>query len=428
MNATTHSPPRAMSTPARGRPRLAGLRLAGSGARNALGLGGGLTLLALALALMAPVAASAVPADRAAGLEAYLQIWEGLAVPEGWTGQVANCVVGTESAASIAATASSVNALRDFAGVEPVTFDPALNRKALAAALMMDAKGELSHGPGTDWPCYSAEGREGAASSNLAPASAVGAILMYLDDRYTPSLGHRRWMLNPLTATFGTGSTGAANALYIFGAPKPSPTVPQVVAWPPPGHVPWPLFRDVPWSAALNVPGTIDTSAAQVRVSIGGRAATVTGVADIGTGYGSGRQLRWDVALVTSDSEADRTVDVIIDGVKVNGTTRQFRYTIQTIRADRPLGTTVTGSRTANTATISWLGAAERGVPVTGYRVQGFDGVRGAGRSIGRGVRRGQRRRRRAAPDWAESCTGWKQQAKSCIMSHRGRAGDDGAK
>jgi len=368
MNATTHSLLRAMSTPARGRPRLAG-----SGARNALGLSGGLTLLALALALMTPVAASAVPADRAAGLEAYLQIWDRIQVPQAWTGSVATCTVGTQSAASIAATLYSVNAVRDFAGVAPVAFDPALNRKALAAALMMDAKRELSHTPGTDWPCYSSEGAEGARASNLSGgSSAVGAILGWMDDSYTPSLGHRLPILSPLRATFGTGSTGGfSSALYVFGAFKPSPTIPAVLAWPPPGHVPWPLVQGS-WSAALHTPGTMDASGAQVRVSIDGRAATVTGVTDMGAGYGSGRQLKWDVGLVTGDRDADRTVEVTIDGVKVNGIARQYRYTIQTIRADRPLGTTVTGSRTANTATISWLGAAERGVPVTGYRVQGF--------------------------------------------------------
>ena len=72
----------------------------------------------------------------------------------------------------------------------------------------------------------------------------------------------------------------------------------------------------------------MDASRAQVRVSIDGRAATVTGVTDLGAGYGSGRQLKWDVELVTGDRDADRTVEVTIDGVKVNGIARQYRYTI----------------------------------------------------------------------------------------------------
>jgi len=344
MNATTDSLLRAMSTPARGRPRLAG-----SGARNALGVGAGLTLLALALALMTPVAASAVPADRAAGLEAYLQIWDRIQVPQAWTGSVATCTVGTQSAESIAATLYSVNAVRDFAGVAPVAFDPALNRKALAAALMMDAKGTLNHTPGPDWPCYSSEGAEGARASNLSGgSSAVGAILGWINDSFTPSLGHRLPILSPLRATFGTGSTGGfSSALYVFGAFKPSPTIPAVLAWPPPGHVPWPLVQGS-WSAALHTPGTMDASGAQVSVSIDGRAATVTGVTDMGAGYGSGRQLKWDVgsspATVTpiaplrSPSTASRST-----GSRGNIATRS-RRSAPTGRSARP--SPVRGRRT----------------------------------------------------------------------------------
>ena len=52
-------------------------------------------LLAAAIALLSPVSASAVPADRAAALEAYLTMKEATQKPTGWTGSVAGCVVGT---------------------------------------------------------------------------------------------------------------------------------------------------------------------------------------------------------------------------------------------------------------------------------------------------------------------------------------------
>jgi opacity protein-like surface antigen len=83
-------------------------------------------LLAGAIVLLSPVQASAVPANRAAALEAWLKMDETALMASGWTGSVDGCVVGTESAESIAATLNAVNTLRDFAGVGPVTFDPAL--------------------------------------------------------------------------------------------------------------------------------------------------------------------------------------------------------------------------------------------------------------------------------------------------------------
>ena len=50
--------------------------------------------------------------------------------------------------------------------------------------------------------------------------------------------GHRRWILNPIAASFGTGSTSNANALYVFGATIARPTSVEWVAWPSAGYVP----------------------------------------------------------------------------------------------------------------------------------------------------------------------------------------------
>jgi uncharacterized protein YkwD len=295
--------------------------------------------------LLSPAGAAAVPPDRATALEAWLVMAEGTQTPAGWTGQVENCVVGTESQESIDATLNAVNTLRDFAGVGPISFDAALNQKALAAALMMRAAGSLSHSPGPDWPCYSSEGAAGAGSSNLyLGRSGAEAMIGYVHDVGVASLGHRRWLLHPDAATFGTGSTGTTNALYVFGASAPSPTVPEILAWPPPGYVPWPLIRGS-WSAALNVPGEIDASAARIQVLINGRAAPVSGVTDMGAGYGDGHLIKWNVGLADSDRDGDATINVTIDGVMVGGAPRQFSYSIRTIRADPPAATTYTATR-----------------------------------------------------------------------------------
>ena len=145
-----------------------------------------------ALALAMPAGARAAPADRDTALAQYRAVLDDERVATGWTGSVNGCVVGEESEASLAATLRTVNTLRSFAGVGPVTFDSVLNRRALAAALMMKAAGDLSHTPDPDWPCYSEEGAEGAGTSNLfLGASGAAAMVGYVEDPGVQSLGHR---------------------------------------------------------------------------------------------------------------------------------------------------------------------------------------------------------------------------------------------
>ena len=151
-----------------------------------------------ACALVAPAAAVAAPDNRDDALEQYRAVVQDEQVDAGWTGSVDGCNVGEESQASLTATLDTVNTLRSFAGVGAVTFDPTLNHRALSAALMMKAAGELSHTPGPDWPCYSFEGDAGAGQSNLfLGASGATAMVGYVDDSGIESLGHRRWLLDP---------------------------------------------------------------------------------------------------------------------------------------------------------------------------------------------------------------------------------------
>jgi hypothetical protein len=233
--------------------------------------------------------------------------------------------VGTESPESIDATLKALNILRDFAGLVPVTFDPALNQKALAAALMMRAANDLSHTPDMNWPCYSDDGKVGAASSNLFLGTfGADAMAGYVSDNGVASLGHRRSALRAAARTMGTGSTPSTNALYVFGASDPA-APPAVVAWPPAGFVPWPLVFPT-WSAAISDPGTVDIADATVAVKVGGQERTVSNLTDLGPGYGAGGTLSWKVALTDADRGGDAHVDVTIDNVKIDATPKSYAY------------------------------------------------------------------------------------------------------
>ncbi len=241
-------------------------------------------------------------------------------MPAGWTGSTGGCLIGTESPASLAATLHTVNTLRAFAGLAPVVFDDQLNRRALAAAVMMRAAGRLSHEPDPGWPCFSAEGAAGAGSSNLfLGRSGAAAMVGYVDDEGIDSLGHRRWLLSPEAAVLGSGSTGTTNALLVSGGPAVAVAPNTAVAWPPSGWVPWQwIFRD--WSLALGAPGQVVTFAnPQVAVTIDGALAPVAGVTPIGGGYGSAATLKWQVAIADALTLGQHTIGVTVQGAIVDG-------------------------------------------------------------------------------------------------------------
>lgn len=293
----------------------------------------------MTLLLAGPVAvAEAAPADRAAAVAVWSAVEQSYATPAGWSGAVAGCSVGTESATSLNATLGAINALRDFAGVPPVALDPELNRKALAAALMMRAAGRLSHYPDPAWPCASDEGIQAAGSSNLyLGLSGPKAMVGYVNDAGVDSLGHRLWLLNPLATIFGSGSTGSSNALWVTSHQTGAPVPNRVVAWPPAGWVPWQwVFGD--WSAVIGTPiQAVDVTGASVAVSIDGVPAAVTGTTQLGSAYGGRAALKWRVDVPGTAPKADRRIDVAISGVTIDGASFPITYTANAFQAGPPI-------------------------------------------------------------------------------------------
>ena len=254
------------------------------------------------------------PTDRQSVKDAFaVAIADGEKVPIGWTGSIADCTAGLESPASMVATIEAVNFFRQMNRLTPVALDPVVSANALAAALMMTAAGQLSHFPGTMWPCYTAAGALGARRSNLTLDSGARAISGYIEDSGSTntSLGHRRWVLFPPAQTFGTGSTDGGNALWVLGAPGPRPTT-DVVAWPPAGQIPWSLVFDR-WSVASNLDPRADYSGANVSVAADGVALPVTKLQPA-VGYGD-NTLAFEVDIPPVLRTRDTTFAVTIAGI-----------------------------------------------------------------------------------------------------------------
>ena len=190
--------------------------------------------------------------DRNAVLSAWRAEFDRTEPAMAFSGDVAKCVAGSTSQAYRDSVLQRVNWYRRMAGVGTVTENTAFSNHNQQTALMMSAEGNLSHTPGSEWACRTADGAAAAGKSNLALGIAgVDAIDAYMQDfgASNTEVGHRRTILYPQLQEIGTGdipfgpSSWASNSLYVFDAHlwDPRPDVREnrdFVAWPPPGYVP----------------------------------------------------------------------------------------------------------------------------------------------------------------------------------------------
>jgi hypothetical protein len=206
-----------------------------------------------------------------------------------WSGSVSACDPGDISADARANALRVANLYRWIADLPPVTTDPERDAKAQACALMMTANGTLSHTPPPEWTCFSADGSEGAGSSNIAGSPGVFAVDLYMvDDGNATTLGHRRWLLSNSLGPTGIGSTDAYSCMWTLGGSGNVGA--QWTAWPPPG--PFPLAAgQLPWTS-MDLTGwsiqsdTIDFASAQVEITAGDEVLPVT-ISVLESGYGS---------------------------------------------------------------------------------------------------------------------------------------------
>jgi uncharacterized protein YkwD len=216
----------------------------------------------------------------------YWSQWaSGAATSSNWLGNLLGCLLGTDSSAGNEAGLRAVNYARWLVGLAPVALDPALNRKALGAALIMQANQVLTHAPSRLLRCWTSGGDDGARHSNLAwryPAiTPVQAVDMYLKDpgAGNADVGHRRWLLYPPTTRIGMGTTSQYSATYVIGPTASGRPSPRYVRWPSAGWFPNPL---APQRWSLGGPGlklgraTVSVYRGPVRLAIH-RERVVTG-------------------------------------------------------------------------------------------------------------------------------------------------------
>lgn len=257
-----------------------------------------------------------------------------------WTGNLGNCVPGQLAADYQAAVLARINFFRRMAGVPAqITFLPAYNEKAQAAALMMSRNNTLMHNPPSDWLCFTTLGKNGASSSNLA-MGAYGwvAIDLYMKDPGDGNgfVGHRRWILYPQTQNMGSGDIppqpgfASANALVVldnhFYDARP-PTREAYVAWPPPGYVPYNLVQPR-WS--FSYAGAKFENATISMQSLGKQVPVIK--ESVHEGYGE-NTIVWIPDGLSGWSNwprpaSDRQYVIKIQNVLINNVATNFQYNV----------------------------------------------------------------------------------------------------
>lgn len=276
--------------------------------------------------------------NREASRSLYLEEYLGSAnTDSGWTGNHATCGAGVTSETFRVSMLRRINYFRSMAGIPPLTgFNDTYNQKAQAAALMMSVNRTLSHSPDESWICYTAEGREGAGSSNLyLGVYGPDAISGYVYDPGSGNyfVGHRRWILYPQTQVMGTGDIPsrdgypASNALWVFDqdnmwGPRPD-TREAFVAWPPTGYVPYQVVYPR-WSFAY---AGADFSQATVTMTRAGQPLALQQNTPV-NGYGENTLVWEPQTSFSSAPTADTPYQVTIDNVIIETQPRSFTYTV----------------------------------------------------------------------------------------------------
>ena len=286
------------------------------------------------------------------------------ATPTSWSGvaglydtqpNLATCNAGVLKDAVRQEFLTRVNALRALHNLAPVTLanSTAENQQVDQSSLMMAVNQALSHTPPSSWTCYTAAGYTGANTSNLIGGWGTGLgwsteddhLAGWMNERYSASIGHRRWILDPFLGKLSYGrvtvqgsngfrsDAGTMKVMSFASAPPAPSSVPQYVAYP---FGDYPVryfgasdilsFSVIASSASRGANGGVSFSGATVQVSNSSGNLTVTDVASDNVGYGIPNSIQWKVTGL----QANVTYTVRITGV-AGAPQSTYQYTFKMV-------------------------------------------------------------------------------------------------
>lgn len=233
-------------------------------------------------------------------------------------------------------TITAVNYMRAMSGLDPVTIDPELSRRAQKSALIQHYQGYLTHYPSKSARCATKAGIRASARSNIALGwEGARVILGYMAEPggNNTAAGHRRWIQDPYTETMGTGQAGRAHALYVLSRFSPANPAPRYLSWPTAGYFPAELEPAGRWSFGMSRSGDVSFAKVKVTATSNGKNLKLhTYRAELG--YGDQVSVVWDFAKPIKVRKGTRTVAVTISGVTQRGVRlAPYTYSVRLFRA-----------------------------------------------------------------------------------------------
>lgn len=123
---------------------------------------------------------------------------------------VANCKTGTLKQSEKDKMLEALNKVRDLHKLPHFEYDKSFDDEAMEISLICCANGKLEHKPDPSYQCYSQTGYNGGISTNLWGSGSnsypsEASIKTWMNDVGQPSLGHRRWIVNPFIKKIAFG-------------------------------------------------------------------------------------------------------------------------------------------------------------------------------------------------------------------------------
>lgn len=127
---------------------------------------------------------------------------------------VASCNKGMILESERVKVTNDINRLRTIHGLAPVSYDMEKEPNTQQGSLMCAANNTINHTPPSSWFCFTQDGYDGTANSNLfmqwgmkgsALISSLQSILNWMIDDNTESLGHRLAIINPFVKKVSFG-------------------------------------------------------------------------------------------------------------------------------------------------------------------------------------------------------------------------------
>jgi hypothetical protein len=258
---------------------------------------------------------------------------------------VAKCQAGEISDYEKNKVLVRVNYIRGLHKLPPVSYSNNDDIYTSECSLMIAANKKLDHYPETNWKCYTDEGSEGCGKSNIyirfgmiSDLKSESIVDAFMTDEGVPSLGHRRWLIDPWLDHISFGRVDDENGQIVGAAIKVNNETEQSIANKDIYLVAYPyeiypaeLYNDeVMMSFTLisdrnnkwNNNKVLFSGAAVAVKDPSNNVLKIKGLSHDNQGYGVPNNIRWFVEGI----EKNVRYDVVVTNVIVNSVPKDYTY------------------------------------------------------------------------------------------------------